>query len=873
MTAFCGLYITSECFGQIQASQDGMYNGRPQYFFSITYNGNLINAWIYWSPDDNSWFVQDLSTNQNISYLPFDRVHPNGTYLEWENVSLLSYGCLTNSTSFETDWFSECPPTYFEFCCPKESQPENFIGLQSFEYYGYIDSVFYLESPQFSGCATVIEGPIPSSSVIYNSVDLTTQYDRCNTCTGSTQPCYSQPIYTTPTPISPLTADTGCGVNYVLVNECQVITVSPLSVLCSVTNVSTYGGNDGSIELLISGGTPPYTISWDNGYSTPIINNLISGSYRYTVTDYYGDFTVSNACSVGQLPMPTPVPNPSNFCLTVNIDGQIFKIQFEPFLPYTGGIPAYKGYDANGEWVYDLVFYTDSLRWMLDGPITAGDLVNYDPSYPPLNGWEWLNPGIGIANGVVGDCQNNGNFCMTINVDSFATQPYKIYFNEYGEANGKPMWIDNLDQYQISWSENSQNSSWILQGLPEYATFTLINSNPSIPPTNQWFVNGKNGEAIITYDNCFSSTICATISDLCETESIELVSGELINGQQSWSGQLPCGNVGTWSIYYDNVNNQWVTDGLDSVATNDAINYNNVYLGPFGYYNTNGYYNLFVTDGNCNSQGNLKMVVTYNDPISDSDGGIVLEVEGGNPPYQYSIDNGTTYQNFPIFSNLKFGTYVVTVKDVNGLIIKQSIILQKPPQIVTYEVSLNTTSRRTVNTVTTTTVEYTTTLKVTPPLPSGVTINFNLTHNDVYKVSPSESASSLTLGTILLKNNEEISIDDTITGNYTYSNTLLSCQSNLVYVTATTNDWYNLSVTYGDNIIITTTVTNVKNGKYPCYLAENNELYSLSNLRINGCSNCKTSNQDSPPPISQTPTKTPTPTPTPSKPATTSPGI
>jgi hypothetical protein len=575
--------------------------------------------------------------------------------------------------------------------------------------------------------------------------------------------------------------------------------------------------------------------------------------------------------------MPTPVPNPSNFCLNVNIDNQVFKVQLEPFLPYISGTPVYKGYNESGEWVYDLFVdsYYEPAKWVLEGPITAGDLVNYNLSYPPLTGWEWLPSGEGSAIGVIGDCQSNGNFCMTINVNALSTQPYRIYFNEFGEANGKPTWVDNLSQYEISWNENPPNSSWVLEGLPDTAYFRTGNSNPSVPPTNQWFVNGSPGEVTIKYENCFSSTICAVLSVPCGSENIELTSGDLINGQQSWYGNLPCDLGGTWSIYYDNTNNVWVTDGLISVpeATNESVNINSVYLGPFGDFNTNGFYGLYVSDGVCNSPGNLKMNVTYNNPISDSDGGIIVEVEGGNGPYQYSIDNGTTYQNFPIFSNLKFGTYVVTVKDINGLTIKQSVILEKPAQKTVYQVSLNTTSRRTVNTVTTTTVEYTTILKVIPSLQSGTTLTFNLTHNDTYKVSPSESASSLVMGTILNKNGEEAPIDLTQTSSYNYTNLITSCQNNLVYVTATTNDWYNLSYIQGDSIILTTTITNIKNGKYPCYIAENNELYSLSNVKINGCSNCVVSNQGGAPPISQTPTSTPTPTPTPTKPTTTPTGI
>lgn len=857
MTAFCGLYITTDCGGQMGTLQDGVFNGRPQYIFTFTFNGNIINGRIYWNPDEGRWYVEDATSGQNISYLPFDRPHPDGTVYEWENVSLLSYGCLSNSNSFQTDWFEFCPPTYFEFCCTGPIESDNFIGVQSFEYYGYYGTTFYLESPQFSGCATLIDSSIPLESIIYSSVDTSVEYNSCIDCTLVSGPCYTQPVYTTPTPIPVLTADTGCGVNYVLVNECQVLTVQPLSVLCLVTNVTIYGGNDGSIELIISGGTPPYTISWSNGFSTPIINNLISQVYNYTVTDYYGDFIVSNGCVVGQVPLPTPIPPLTNMCMTIRIDGEVFRITLQVYESDSGGKPGYsgEGYDIIWNSDYDIPY------WSIEGPIVAGDMVNYNPNYPPLTGWVWLIQNTtGSAEGTLGDCQNSGNFCMTINVNSFATQPYRIFFNEYGISDGKPSWVDNLSQYELYWNENPPNSSWVVEGLPDYATFTISNSNPSVPPTNQWFVNGKSGEIEVKYENCFNSTICATISSLCETTNIELISGELINGQQSWYGQLPCDVDGIWSIYYDNTNDVWITDGLTAVpnAPIESTNINNVYTGPFGDFNTNGFYGLFVSDGDCNSQGNLKINATYNNPISDSDGGIILEVEGGNPPYQYSIDNGTTYFNFPIFSNLKFGTYVVLVRDVNGLKITQSVKLLRPPQMVVYQVSLNTTSRRTVNTVTTTTIEYTTKLNITPPLPSGVTISYNITHNDVYKVSPTESASSLVIGTVLNKNGNEILINQSSSDSYTYTNLLVSCQNNLVYVTATTEDWYNLTTTIGDKTEITTTVTNIKNGKSPCFITENNESYSLSNLRINGCSNCAVTNQDSPSPVRPTPTPSPT---------------
>ena len=59
---------------------------------------------------------------------------------------------------------------------------------------------------------------------------------------------------------------------------------TPLNVNENVINVSCFGGNDGSAELIISGGSSPYFVSW-GAIDT---FNLISGVYSYIVTDNNG---------------------------------------------------------------------------------------------------------------------------------------------------------------------------------------------------------------------------------------------------------------------------------------------------------------------------------------------------------------------------------------------------------------------------------------------------------------------------------------------------------------------------------------------------------------------------------------------------------
>lgn len=59
-------------------------------------------------------------------------------------------------------------------------------------------------------------------------------------------------------------------------------------------------------------------------------------------------------------------------------------------------------------------------------------------------------------------------------------------------------------------------------------------------------------------------------------------------------------------------------------------------------------------------------VATYKPCNGTTFGTILLYVYGGIPPYQYSIDNGTTFSTNGTFTNIPFGTYNVLIKDSLG---------------------------------------------------------------------------------------------------------------------------------------------------------------------------------------------------------------
>lgn len=82
--------------------------------------------------------------------------------------------------------------------------------------------------------------------------------------------------------ISPLTAT---GSIIIEVNTPPVIALEPI-------NISCFGSLNGSIDLILTAGTPPFNFNWSNGAATEDISGLAPGEYVVTVTD-------SKGCSAG----------------------------------------------------------------------------------------------------------------------------------------------------------------------------------------------------------------------------------------------------------------------------------------------------------------------------------------------------------------------------------------------------------------------------------------------------------------------------------------------------------------------------------------------------------------------------------------------
>lgn len=63
---------------------------------------------------------------------------------------------------------------------------------------------------------------------------------------------------------------------------------SPTVAVSSVTHVSCKGDSNGAINILVSGGAPPYTYLWANGNTSQNMSNLQAGPHQVQVTDASG---------------------------------------------------------------------------------------------------------------------------------------------------------------------------------------------------------------------------------------------------------------------------------------------------------------------------------------------------------------------------------------------------------------------------------------------------------------------------------------------------------------------------------------------------------------------------------------------------------
>jgi uncharacterized protein (TIGR02145 family)/uncharacterized delta-60 repeat protein len=233
---------------------------------------------------------------------------------------------------------------------------------------------------------------------------------------------------------------------------------------------------------------------------------------------------------------------------------------------------------------------------------------------------------------------------------------------------------------------------------------------------------------------------------------------------------------------------------------------------------TDDYSSITMTRGNCPAVIPLQVNA---DPTNSScqgttncNGEILVLAENGYPPYLYSIDGGITYSSDYTFTNLCPNTYSVVVRDSFNNTKNSSVSVGFDSSPVTYQLSL--TNVGTATPVTVPNVSQTITqvmeLVVTPPLPVGVSVTFNL-KSSAERTINSPGVANSTINWTVTKNGQSV---DTVISPITIvsQGTRPFCSVNDTQLINLTEYSSLITITNGDVVNITsTTVDTITNGQ------------------------------------------------------------
>ncbi len=259
-----------------------------------------------------------------------------------------------------------------------------------------------------------------------------------------------------------------------------------MSVQCSVVNAYSPTTSDGSIFLFITGGTPPYRITWTNGSQNQNLTSVGVGQYTATVVDYYGDFSATTTCSVGSSSVLV-----EEFFSCTDPSNKLYYLANLSF-PYPSG-DTFTLSSQSGCWVSNgQTLFTGQNYYNYSATTTSGpfeDCVSCLPQTPEF--------------------ENTSGLCLNFTVYNLSTQqPQQVLQTQFysaGTYNGYPSWTSATPSQKIYF--NSATSSWNVSGWT-YGGFPSQQQTTS-PPIGLWTVDGQIGLMDITQGTC-APTILAT---------------------------------------------------------------------------------------------------------------------------------------------------------------------------------------------------------------------------------------------------------------------------------------------------------------------------------------------------------------------------
>ncbi|WP_367392859.1 DNRLRE domain-containing protein [Lewinella sp. LCG006] len=510
------------------------------------------------------------------------------------------------------------------------------------------------------------------------------------------------------------------GVTVTDVNGCFSVTsveiTQPTELLTDHTqvNVSCFGESTGSIDLIVTGGTMPYSYSWTLdggpfGAITQDLSGLAAGTYAVTVTD-------GNLCTVTRtiiITEPASAVAASSVVTDVSCfgdsDGQIVLMVMGGTAPYSyswmgpgGFTAATKNISGLSAGTYDVTI-TDALGCTFPlnivvsepDPLMIVSLFGISACDVTCNGandgaiygqdaqggtapftfqWSTGATGVNLLNGLA-----PGTYMLTVTDANGCTATSSYTISEppalvvtptvmdvdcFGDATGSVTLVVNggpYNNYNFTWSNGATTQN--LNGIPA-GTYSVTVSDvlPGFP------------------DECpepdCSVIVAVTINQPPVINLGGAVTNILCNGENTGAIDLTVsGGAGGFSFAW--------SDGPSTMEDRTGL--------------MAGTYTVTVTDANSCTKSQtftitepltllLSMVNTNLSCFGDTDGSIDLSVSGGVTPYSYSWSNSAMTQDL---TGLSAGMYTVTVTDGNGCMLMMTSNPITQPDELTVGLSLN----------------------------------------------------------------------------------------------------------------------------------------------------------------------------------------
>jgi len=438
--------------------------------------------------------------------------------------------------------------------------------------------------------------------------------------------------------------------------------------------ITCHDANDGMIAVESAGGTAPREFSIDNGatyQSSNFFENLAAGEYTVIVRDADGLTITSNA---------VVIVNPDEINISITVDGNDASVNANGG---TGNLTySIDGLDFSNNSTFENLIngiYTAYVRDANDCLVSENFEINIDA----LGGTATI---VG-ENLCFGDfdtglqLQGNGgtppyqysidggqNFGVT---DFFASLGAGIYSIVIRDDNGtifnlQPTEILQPDLLTLVSQVDAGNVSLTPQGGTPPYSYSLDGSDFQASEVFTGLPNGNYTAIVQDANDCaatadFSINVIAPLS-----QSIEIIDILDCTGQIAGNIQVT-GSGGTPPYEFSLDNGPFQSSGLfENVAPGD--------------------HQVSIRDA---SMATITNPVTLTTPspleldiiITDND--VEINVQGGIPPYDYSIDAGQSFSTERFFTDLELGDYEVIVEDDNGCVVSElfSIITVSVGQI------------------------------------------------------------------------------------------------------------------------------------------------------------------------------------------------